>query len=302
MAASTAPVLWSRLKGASPFFLMAGPNVIQSREHCLRMADMIQARRMAQASPCVTCALYGSTVSTPQHELRARTTKSCVPAHSDALTHSRPRTRSCTRTQSVTTRLGIEYVFKASFDKANRTSATSFRGPGMDEGLEILAAVKAQLGVPIVTDIHEAAQAAPVAEVVDVLQIPAFLCRQTDLISAAAQTGRVLQVKKGQWCDASVMEAAAQKAAAAGNERVISCERGTAFGYSDLVVDMRNLVWMRRPSGLVTADVTHALQLPGGRVDASGARSAGGLRELIPAVARAAVAVGVDGLFMEVAP
>ena len=150
------------------------------------------------------------------------------------------------------------------------------------------------------TDIHEAGQAEVVAEVADVLQIPAFLCRQTDVIDAAARTGRILHIKKGQWCDASVVIAAAKKATEAGNNQVISCERGTNLGYSDLVVDMRNLVWMRRPSGLVTADVTHALQQPGVSVDAFGSRSAGGLRELIPTVARAAVAVGVDGLFMEV--
>jgi 2-dehydro-3-deoxyphosphooctonate aldolase (KDO 8-P synthase) len=202
--------------------------------------------------------------------------------------------------QEVASRLDIPFIFKASFDKANRTSASSFRGPGLVAGLEILAAVKAQVGVPVVTDIHEPAQAASVAEVADVLQIPAFLCRQTDLIDAAARTKRILHIKKGQWCDSSVMSAAAEKAAAAGNPHVISCERGTNLGYSDLVVDVRNLIWMRRPSGLVTADVTHSLQLPGGRIDALGARSAGGLRELIPTVARAAVAVGVDGLFMEV--
>ncbi|KAL1495340.1 hypothetical protein AB1Y20_016710 [Prymnesium parvum] len=235
--------LWAKLRAAQPFFLIAGPNVIESREHCLRMADMIQ---------------------------------------------------------SVTSRLGIEFIFKSSFDKANRTSASSFRGPGLLSGLEILAAVKSQIGVPVLTDIHEAAHAAPVAEVADLLQIPAFLCRQTDLIAAAARTGRIIHVKKGQWCEASVLSAAAHKAALEGNEHVISCERGTAFGYSDLIVDTRNLVWMRRPNGLVTADVTHALQLPGGVLSSTGARSAGGLREMIPTVARAAAAVGVDGIFMEV--
>ena len=190
-------------------------------------------------------------------------------------------------------------MFKSSFDKANRTSSSSFRGPGLDAGLEVLADVKAQLGLPIVTDVHEAWQAPLVAEVADVVQIPAFLCRQTDLVVAAARTGAVVHVKKGQWCDHHVMLAAAEKIRGAGNEQVVLCERGTALGYSDLVVDARNLVWMRE-GGLVTADVTHALQLPGGSVGTGGARSAGGLRELIPTVARAAVATGVDGLFMEV--
>ena len=196
--------------------------------------------------------------------------------------------------------LRLEFVFKVSFDKANRTSRTSYRGPGLEDGLRTLQAVKAQVGVPIVTDIHEPLQAAPVAEVADVLQIPAFLCRQTDLIAAAAETGRPLHVKKGQWCDASVMRAAAEKARASGNSSFIACERGTMFGYNDLVVDVRNLHWMREAGALVTADVTHSLQQPGLQVGATGERSAGGLRELIPTVARAACAAGVDGLFMEV--
>lgn len=166
-------------------------------------------------------------------------------------------------------------------------------------GLEALQAVKDEVGVPVVTDIHEAAQAAPVARVADVLQIPAFLCRQTDLLTAAARTGRVVHIKKGQWCDTSVMLAAADKVRSAGNEQVMVCERGTAFGYDDLIVDPRNLVRLRA-AGLVTADVTHSLQQPGRRVDAGGAISAGGLRHLIPAVARTAVAVGVDGIFLEV--
>jgi 2-dehydro-3-deoxyphosphooctonate aldolase (KDO 8-P synthase) len=235
--------MWRSLASSRPFFLFAGPNVIESREHCLRMADAIR---------------------------------------------------------STASRLGIEYVFKASFDKANRTSLGSYRGPGLTDGLRVLEDVKTQVGVPIVTDIHEPSQAAAVAEVADVLQIPAFLCRQTDLIEAAAHTGRVLHVKKGQWCDASVMEAAADKARAAGNSHIIVCERGTQFGYGDLVFDPRNLAWMRRAGGLVTADVTHSLQQPGGRVGDHGERSAGGLRELIPTVARTAAAAGIDGIFMEV--
>ena len=233
---------WTALRAARPFFLMAGPNVIESREHCVKMARAIKA---------------------------------------------------------IANGLDIPFVFKASFDKANRSSKESFRGPGLEAGLEVLQAVKDEVGVPVVTDIHEAAQAAPVARVADVLQIPAFLCRQTDLLTAAARTGRVVHIKKGQWCDAAVMLAAADKVRSAGNEQVLVCERGTAFGYDDLIVDPRNLVRLRS-AGLVTADVTHALQQPGRRVDAGGAISAGGLRQLIPAVARTAVAVGVDGVFLEV--
>jgi len=258
--------LYATLRSARPFFLMAGPNVIESRAHCIRMARAIKVRAIAS---------------------------SCTPH-----THHQRRCVSAVA-QAVADGLNVPFVFKASFDKANRTSGDSFRGPGMHAGLEILQAVKEEVGVPVVTDIHEAAQAAPVAQVADVLQIPAFLCRQTDLLTAAARTGRVVHIKKGQWCDASVMTASAQKVRDAGNPHVIVCERGTAFGYDDLVVDPRNLVRMRE-AGLVSADVTHSLQQPGRRVDAGGAMCAGGLRPLIPAIARTAVAVGVDGLFVEV--
>ena len=235
---------YASLKSASPFFLMAGPNVIQSEEHIFRM---------------------------------------------------------CRSIKRITDEVGIPLVFKSSFDKANRTSAKSFRGPGMDEGLKILSAAKTTFDVPIVTDVHDACQAEPVGSVADVIQIPAFLCRQTDLLTAAAKTGRVVNVKKGQFCAASVMRNSVDKIRNAGNDRVMVCERGTMFGYGDLVVDPRNLVWMRDAACPIVADVTHALQQPAGlAIDASGGVASGGLRELIPTVARSCVAVGVDGVFMEV--
>lgn len=191
--------------------------------------------------------------------------------------------------------LGIGYVFKASFDKANRTSLSSARGPGLDEGLRILAKVKRELGLPIITDIHEPVQATPVAEVADVLQIPAFLCRQTDLLVAAAVTGAVVKIKKGQFVSAAEMGYAATKVEESGGRRIVLTERGTFFGYHDLVVDFRSLPRMRTHGWPVVFDVTHSVQQPGGAVGRSG-----GLREFVPFLARAAVAVGVDGLFMEV--
>ena len=196
--------------------------------------------------------------------------------------------------------LGIKLVFKSSFDKANRTNASSFRGPGMEEGLRVLKKVKDTFDVPIITDIHESWQAEKVAEVADILQIPAFLCRQTDLLTAAAKTGKVIQIKKGQFCAASVMRNSTDKCRAAGNPNVLCCERGTMFGYSDLVVDPRNFVLMRDAGVPITADVTHALQQPAGRALEGVGVASGGLRELIPAVARTAVAVGCQGIFMEV--
>lgn len=235
--------LFQELKASQPFFLMAGPNVIQSEEHCLKMCRQIKA---------------------------------------------------------VTDSLGIKLVFKSSFDKANRTSAASFRGPGMEEGLRVLKKVKDTFGVPIITDIHESWQAEQVAQVADIIQIPAFLCRQTDLLVAAAKTGKVIQIKKGQFCAASVMRNSAEKCRHAGNPNVLVCERGTMFGYSDLVVDPRNFVAMRDAGCPVTADVTHALQQPAGRPLEGGGVASGGMRDMIPAIARTAVACGVDGLFMEV--
>ncbi|GAQ77932.1 2-dehydro-3-deoxyphosphooctonate aldolase [Klebsormidium nitens] len=231
------------LKGASPFFLLAGPNVIESREHTLGMAKHLKA---------------------------------------------------------IADELGLMLVFKSSFDKANRTSASSFRGPGLEEGLKVLKEIKETLGLQIVTDVHEASQCAAVGEVADVIQIPAFLCRQTDLLVAAAKTGRVINIKKGQFCAPAVMTSSAEKVRLAGNPNVMVCERGTMFGYNDLIVDPRSLVWMRDAGCPVVADITHSLQQPAGRKLEGGGVASGGLREMIPAVARTCVAVGVDGIFMEV--
>ncbi|MCE5323856.1 3-deoxy-8-phosphooctulonate synthase [bacterium] len=193
--------------------------------------------------------------------------------------------------------LGIPYIFKASFDKANRTSVESFRGPGIDKGLEILASVKSKLGVPVLTDIHESYQAKPAAEVVDILQIPAFLCRQTDLIVAAAETGKCVNIKKGQFLAPWDMKNSVGKAKSTGNENISLTERGVSFGYNTLVVDMTSLPVMRSLGCPVVFDATHAVQRPGGLGNASG-----GAREFVPHLVRGAVAVGVDALFMEVHP
>jgi 2-dehydro-3-deoxyphosphooctonate aldolase (KDO 8-P synthase) len=194
-------------------------------------------------------------------------------------------------------KLDIPLVYKSSFDKANRTSLTSFRGPGMEEGLEILAEVKRTTGLPVVTDIHHPEQAAPVAEVADVLQIPAFLCRQTDLLVAAAGTGRVVNVKKGQFLAPWDMKNVVDKLRAAGNDRVWLTERGSTYGYNNLVVDMRSIPQMQSFGVPVIMDATHSVQLPGGLGGASG-----GQREYVPVLASAAVAAGADGVFMEVHP
>ena len=197
--------------------------------------------------------------------------------------------------RDIAARCGVPFVFKASYDKANRTSLGSFRGPGLAEGLRILGKVRDEVGVPVLTDIHEPAHAAPVAAVADVLQIPAFLCRQTDLLVAAAQTGRAVNIKKGQFLAPSDMRHAAAKIAAAGNDRVILTERGTSFGYHNLVVDMRSLPMMHSLGYPVIYDVTHSLQLPG-----AGDGVTAGQAEFIEPLARAGVAAGVDGVFMEV--
>lgn len=186
------------------------------------------------------------------------------------------------------------FVFKASFDKANRTSTGAYRGPGLKEGLRILAAVKAE-GFPILTDIHEAWQAEPVAEVADILQIPAFLCRQTDLLIAAGRTGRIVNIKKGQFMAPHDMHRAAEKVASTGNRQVVLTERGSSFGYNNLVVDMRGLKIMRDSGWPVVFDATHSVQLPGGAGSVSG-----GQPQFIELLARAAVAAGVDGVFVEV--
>jgi 2-dehydro-3-deoxyphosphooctonate aldolase (KDO 8-P synthase) len=235
--------LYDQLKEAEPFFLLAGPNVIESEEHILKMARQIK---------------------------------------------------------SVTEKLGLQLVFKSSFDKANRTSAKSFRGPGLEEGLKILERVKTTFDLPIVTDVHEAYQCEPVGRIADIIQIPAFLCRQTDLLESAAKTGKIVNIKKGQFCASSVMVSSAEKVRLAGNPNVMVCERGTMFGYNDLIVDPRNLEWLRDVHCPVVADVTHALQQPAARKLEGGGVASGGLRELIPCIARTCVAVGVDGIFMEV--
>jgi len=195
----------------------------------------------------------------------------------------------------ITTRVGIPFVFKASYDKANRTSASSYRGPGLAEGLRVLAAVKHRFNVPIVTDIHQPAEAAVAAEVADVLQIPAFLSRQTDLIMAAARTGRIVNIKKGQFLAPDDMKHAVAKVTSTGNARVIVTERGTSFGYHNLVVDMRAFPMMREQGVPVIFDVTHSLQLPG-----AGDGVTAGLAQYITPLASAGVAAGVDGVFLEV--
>jgi len=190
---------------------------------------------------------------------------------------------------------GVSYIFKASFDKANRTSADSFRGPGIESGLKTLAKVRDEVGVPVLTDIHEPWQAAPVAQVADVLQIPAFLSRQTDLIVAAAQTGKTINLKKGQFLAPLDMRHAIRKVIKAGNERVFVTERGFSFGYNNLVVDMRSFPMLRSLGSPVIFDVTHSLQLPGG-----GEGVTKGLAEYIEPLAGAGVGAGIDGLFLEV--
>ena len=219
-------------------FLIAGPCVIESREHCLFMADELK-----------------------------KITSSC----------------------------GVTFIFKASFDKANRSSIKSFRGVGVTEGLKILGEVRKSIGVPVLTDIHEADQADAVGQVVDVLQIPAFLCRQTDLIVAAARTGKIVNVKKGQFLAPWEMKNVVDKAKEAGSERFMLTERGASFGYNNLVVDFRSFPIMRSFGCPVIFDVTHSLQLPGGQ-----GQSSGGQPQYIPHLARAGVAAGLDGFFMEV--
>jgi len=193
-------------------------------------------------------------------------------------------------------RLGVALVFKASFDKANRSSAKSFRGPGLAAGLAVLRQVKAETGLPVLTDVHEPGQCAAAAEVCDVLQIPAFLCRQTDLVVAAAATGRAVNVKKGQFMAPDDMRKVVDKARGAGNDRVTVTERGAAFGYHDLVVDMRSFALLHDDGIAVIYDVTHSLQLPGG------GEESGGERRFAEPLARAAVAAGADGVFLEVHP
>lgn len=224
-----------------PFFVI-GPNVIESEEHCLKMAENIK---------------------------------------------------------TICDKYNIELIFKASFDKANRTSLESFRGLGFERGLEILNLVKQKFGLKILTDIHESWQAEKVSKVADIIQIPAFLCRQTDLLEAAAKTGKIINIKKGQFCSADVMHKSKEKIIQFGNKNVILCERGTMFGYNDLIVDPRNLILLRSATNLVMMDITHCLQQPG-KKDCDGLVKSGGLREFIPHMGKMALSLGVDALFMEV--
>jgi 2-dehydro-3-deoxyphosphooctonate aldolase (KDO 8-P synthase) len=228
--------------GSGNLFLIAGPCVIESEEHTIRMAEIIKG---------------------------------------------------------VTKALGFPFIFKASYDKANRTSIRSFRGPGVKDGLRILKKIKDQVGVPVLTDVHEVADVAHVAEVVDVLQIPAFLCRQTDLVVAAALSGRPVNIKKGQFVSPWDMRHTVEKCREAGNSKVFLTERGTTFGYNNLVVDMRSLSIMRKFAPVVF-DATHSVQLPSSQGNDGGPAVSGGQPEFIPVLARAAVAAGVDGIFLEV--
>lgn len=228
--------------GSGSLFLIAGPCVIESEEHAIRMAEIIKG---------------------------------------------------------VTRALAIPFIFKASYDKANRTSIRSFRGPGIKEGLRILRKIKNEVQVPVLTDVHEATDVGKVAEVADVLQIPAFLSRQTDLVVAAALSGRAVNIKKGQFVAPWDMRHAVEKCRDAGNTQIFLTERGSSFGYNNLVVDMRSLAIMRKFAPVVF-DATHSVQLPSSQNDGAGPAVSGGQPEFIPVLARAAVAAGVDGVFMEV--
>ena len=203
--------------------------------------------------------------------------------------------RSAERLMTICNAVSMPLIFKASYDKANRTSVTSFRGVGIKEGLRILSRVRESLAVPVLSDIHSIEQVQPAAEVLDVLQIPAFLCRQTDLVVAAAKSGRVINIKKGQFLAPWDMENVVGKAESAGNEQIVLTERGVSFGYNNLVVDMRSLPIMRRTGCPVVFDATHSVQLPGGQ-----GGSSGGQREFVEHLSRAAVATGIDGVFMEI--
>ena len=228
--------------GGESLFLIAGPCVIESEDHAIRMAEIIKG---------------------------------------------------------VAKSLDFPYIFKASYDKANRTSIRSFRGPGIKEGLRILKRIKHELNVPILTDVHETADVSKVAEVADVLQIPAFLSRQTDLVVAAALSGRIVNIKKGQFVSPWDMRHAVEKCRDAGNTQIFLTERGASFGYNNLVVDMRSLAIMRKFAPVVF-DATHSVQLPSSQSAGDGAATSGGQPEFIPVLSRAAVAAGVDGIFMEV--
>ena len=223
------------------FFIICGPNVIESEEHVLYMARAIK---------------------------------------------------------DIMDKFDVFFIFKTSFDKANRTSLNSYRGLGLEDGLRILKRVKMELDIPIITDIHESCQAEQVAQVADILQIPAFLCRQTDLLEAAAKTGKIIHVKKGQGFSAKTMHKCKEKLIQFGNPNIILCERGTTFGYNDLVVDPRNLIWLRSTTNLVSMDCTHCLQQPA-QERTDGTINAGGTRELIPYMCKLARCMDVNGIFIE---
>jgi len=227
-----------KLGGEHPFFLIAGPCVIESEDHCLEIAG---------------------------------------------------------RLKEITISLEVPFIFKASYDKANRTSIDSFRGPGLEKGLHVLRKIKSEFGIPVTSDVHEVAQVAAAAEVLDVIQIPAFLCRQTDLVCAAAETGRAVNFKKGQFLAPPDVKNILRKAESTGNRRLMITERGSSFGYNNLVVDFRSLPQLRSYGYPVIFDTTHSVQLPGGDGNKSSGQS-----EFVPYLSRAAMAVGVDGLFCEV--
>lgn len=199
--------------------------------------------------------------------------------------------------KELTAKLGISFVFKASYDKANRTSVFSYRGPGLEKGLAILDAIRREIGVPVISDVHSVAEVAPAAEVLDILQIPAFLCRQTDILQAAGRSGKPVNVKKGQFLAPWDMQHVIEKIRQVGNNRIFLTERGTLFGYNNLVVDFRSMLWMKQFACPLVFDATHSVQIPGGQGDRSG-----GERALAMPLARAAVAAGADGIFMEVHP
>lgn len=205
--------------------------------------------------------------------------------------------QTATYLKNVCSKLGIPFIYKSSFDKANRSSGQSYRGPGAEEGLRILQRVRNEVGVKVLTDVHEDTDVEAVAEVVDVLQTPAFLCRQTNFIQRVARTGRVMNIKKGQFLSPWEMQNVVDKAKSVGNDQVMVCERGVSFGYNNLVSDMRSLMIMRETNCPVVFDATHSVQLPGGQ-----GTSSGGQREFVPALARAAIAVGVSGVFIETHP
>jgi 2-dehydro-3-deoxyphosphooctonate aldolase (KDO 8-P synthase) len=233
-------MLFNALK--EKFFIMIGPNVIESEEQILMMANKLK---------------------------------------------------------EIFSNYDVNFIFKTSFDKANRTSNSSYRGLGFEEGLRILKKVKDELNIPIITDIHESWQAEEVGKVVDVIQIPAFLCRQTDLLNAAAKTGKIIQIKKGQFCSSDVVHKSKEKIIENNNNQVILCERGNSFGYQDIIVDPRNLIWLKSETNLVSMDITHCLQQPAQK-SSDGTIKAGGFRDLIPYMGKMAMALGVNGIFMEV--